>query len=126
MCRAVLLVLLLASAAVHGFLLRQPGPPPRKAPALAFEVPLIPALIGSTALVFAVFNIPDNKIDLTDEGMWKAKQKRRQERIASGQFNPEAAVGKDPYRYRIPLIDEDDEDLEMIQGGGKKKGGGCG
>jgi len=99
----------------------------RAAPLVRHDIPLIPAVLGSTALIFALFNI-DNKVDLTDVGLAKAKQKRRQERISRGEFNPDANANKDPYRYRIPLLDEDDdEDLEqIISGGGKKKGGGCG
>ena len=93
---------------------------------LAFEVPLIPTVVASTALVFALFNI-DNKADLTDVGLAKAKQKRRQERIARGEYNPDANKDKDPYRYKLPFIDEDDdEDLEQIISGGGKKKGGCG
>jgi len=94
---------------------------------LAFEVPLIPTVVASTALVFALFNI-DNKADLTDVGLAKAKQQRRQERIRRGEYNPDANKDKDPYRYKLPFIDEDDdEDLEQInEGGGKKKVGGCG
>lgn len=95
---------------------------------LGLDIPLIPAIIGTGALVFGIFNLPENNIDLTDVGIAKAKQKRRQERIASGDFKPSPNKDElDPYRFRIPIIDDDDEDLmdpsSLI---GKKKGGGCG
>lgn len=101
----------------------------KRVSSLQFELPLIPAIVGTTAVVFALFNIPENKIDLTDKGIAESKLKRKRERIASGLYDPDANKGKDPYRYRIPGIDEDDEDegsLEQIIAGGKKKTGGCG
>jgi len=121
-----LLLLLLCLDVVIGFVQR-----PRiiRTTAIkALDIPLIPALIGTTVLVFGAFNLPDNKIDLTDRGIAMAKQKRRQERIARGEFKPKDQEGLDPYRYRIPILDDDDEDLldpsSLI--GGKKKSGGCG
>lgn len=93
----------------------------------ALDIPLIPAIIGTTVLVFGVFNLPDNKLDLTDRGIAVAKQKRRQERIERGEYKPKDQEGLDPYRYRIPILDDDDEDLldpSSLIGG--KKSGGCG
>jgi hypothetical protein len=120
-----LLLLLLCLDVVIGFVQR-----PRiiRTTAIkALDIPLIPALIGTTVLVFGAFNLPDNKLDLTDRGIAMAKQKRRQERIARGEFKPKDQEGLDPYRYRIPILDDDDEDLldpSSLIGG--KKSGGCG
>jgi len=86
----------------------------------AFDIPLIPAILGTVGVVFAVFNIPDNKVDLTDRGLAMAKMKRRQERIARGEA-PRNTEGLDPYRFKI--FEEDDEEID-IDSIGKKKGGG--
>ena len=86
----------------------------------------IPLILGTAVVVFGLFNIPDNKIDLTDKGIAQAKQKRRAERIASGEYRPKDTTELDPYRFRLPMIDDDDEDLVDIDMIGKKKGGGCG
>ena len=86
----------------------------------------IPLIIGTGVVIFAAFNLPDNKIDLTDRGIAVAKQKRRAERIASGEYRPKDTSGLDPYRFRLPLIDDDDEDLVDVESIGRKKGGGCG
>ena len=124
-----LLIPLVLCGAATAFRLTTSSSPRRRVSSLQFELPLLPAIVGTTALVFAIFNIPENKIDLTDKGVAASKLKRKRERIASGQYDPDANKGKDPYRYRIPGIDEDDEDegsLEQIIAGGKKKSGGCG
>jgi len=89
---------------------------------MAIDFPLIPTIIGTAGLVFAAFNIPENKIDLTDKGIAIAKMKRRQERIDRGEL-PKSKEGLDPYRYRI--FEEDDEEID-IESIGKSKGGGCG
>mmetsp|Transcript_14289 Transcript_14289/g.21327 ORF Transcript_14289/g.21327 Transcript_14289/m.21327 type:complete len:89 (-) Transcript_14289:461-727(-) len=88
---------------------------------MTMDIPYIPALIGTAAIVFAVFNI-ENPVDLTDSGRAKAKAKRRAERIARGEvLKPKE--GLDPYRFRI-FEEDDDDNIDMIGGG--KKSGGCG
>ena len=53
-----------------------------------FDIPLVPAIIGTAVAVFAIFNI-ENPVDLTDRGRADARAKRRAERIARGEtFNP--------------------------------------
>lgn len=92
---------------------------------LALDIPLIPSIIGSTLLVFGLFNI-ENKIDLTDKGLAEARLKKRQERRAKGLIgeNTSSEGDKDPFRYRWFEDGDDEDDLQIIQGGGKK--GGCG
>lgn len=51
---------------------------------MAFDIPIIPAIIGVSVGVFAIFNI-ENPVDLTDSGRAKAKAKRRAERLARGE-----------------------------------------
>jgi hypothetical protein len=125
---AVALLLLLLLDVVCGFTQHPRLRPSSSITELrALDIPLIPALLGTTVLVFGAFNLPDNKLDLTDAGIARAKQKRRQERIASGEYKPKDQTNLDPYRYRIPILDDDDEDLmdpSSLIGG--KKGGGCG
>jgi hypothetical protein len=85
-----------------------------------YDIPLIPAIVGAGALVFAVFNI-ENKVDLTDQGRADAARKRRAERLARGEA-PKSEEGLDPYRYK--WFEENDDDIDLISG--KKSGGGCG
>jgi len=121
------LLLLLCASYVSGFVQRPRIIRTTSTNLQALDIPLIPAIIGTTVLVFGVFNLPDNKLDLTDRGIAVAKQKRRQERIARGEYKPKDQEGLDPYRYRIPILDDDDEDLldpSSLIGG--KKSGGCG
>jgi hypothetical protein len=85
---------------------------------------LLPTLLGTTAVVFVLFNGIDvnSKVDLTDAGRARAKQQRRAERMARGDYkapDPNA----DPYRYRLPFEDDDDE-IDIL--GGPPKTGGCG
>lgn len=85
---------------------------------------------GSIALfggIFAIFNIPENTMDLTDRGRELAKQKRINERREAG-IAPRINSNPDPYAYKIPFLDDDDEDVDIniINGGSKKKTGGCG
>jgi len=120
-------LLLLCASYVSGFVQRPRIIRTTSTNLQALDIPLIPAIIGTTVLVFGVFNLPDNKLDLTDRGIAVAKQKRRQERIARGEYKPKDQEGLDPYRYRIPILDDDDEDLldpSSLIGG--KKSGGCG
>ena len=86
---------------------------------------LLPTLLGTTAVVFFLFNGVDvnSKVDLTDAGRARAKQQRRAERIARGDYKPVDKEGLDPYRYRLPFEDDDDE-IDII--GGPPKTGGCG
>ena len=88
---------------------------------MSFDVPLIPAIVLSSAAVFAVFNI-ENKVDLTDEGRWKARKARRDAKIASGQTPPRKKEGSDPFAYKL-FADDDDDDLSVFP---RKTGGGCG
>jgi hypothetical protein len=127
MARLSLLLLLLCMSDACGFMQRPRIIRTTSTNLQALDIPLIPAIIGTTLLVFGVFNLPDNKLDLTDRGIAVAKQKRRQERIARGEYKPKDQEGLDPYRYRIPILDDDDEDLldpSSLIGG--KKSGGCG
>ena len=87
---------------------------------MALEVPLIPAILLSSAAVFAVFNI-ENKADLTDEGRRRAKKARREAKIAAGQEVRKKESNADPYAYR--LFADDDDDIDMFP---RKTGGGCG
>lgn len=93
------------------------------------DIPYIPALVVSTALVFAIFNI-DTDIDLTDAGKAEARRKKRAERLVrgedlSGKANP--LKGEDPYRWRIFEDETDDDNFQLLDGvGSKKGGGGCG
>jgi hypothetical protein len=87
---------------------------------MGLDIPLIPAVALSSLAIFAVFNI-DNKIDLTDEGVYKAKKARREAMRAEGK----AVVIKkdddaDPFRW----FAEEDEDIDIFPR--KKSGGGCG
>jgi hypothetical protein len=121
------LLILLCASYVSGFVQRPRIIRTTSTNLQALDIPLIPAIIGTTVLVFGVFNLPENKLDMTDRGIAVAKQKRRQERIARGEYKPKDQEGLDPYRYRIPILDDDDEDLldpSSLIGG--KKSGGCG
>ena len=86
---------------------------------MSLEVPLIPAILLSSAAVFAVFNI-ENKVDLTDEGRWRAKKARREAKIAAG-HEVRKKENSDPFAYR--LFDDDDDDIDVFP---RKTGGGCG
>ena len=79
----------------------------------------IPAVLGSTALIFAVFNI-DNKVDLTDAGKAATRMKRRTELKAKGEFPKPKDENMDPYRWGA----DEDEDIDLYPP--KKSGGGCG
>lgn len=123
-------VLLLLLLTVFSASLRLPAGPRRtriSRTQLALDVgATVPLILGTGVVIFAAFNLPDNKIDLTDRGIAVAKQKRRQERMASGEYKPRDTSGLDPYRFRLPIIDDDDEDLVDVESIGRKKGGGCG
>lgn len=80
--------------------------------------------MGAAVGIIAIFNI-DNPIDITDRGKQLSKRKRIDDKKANGTFK-EADPNADPYRYRIPFIDEDDDVDIAIINGGKKKSGGCG
>ena len=86
---------------------------------MSLDVPLIPAILLSSAAIFAVFNI-ENKVDLTDEGRWRAKKARREAKIASG-VEVKKKENADPYAYR--LFGDDDDDIDVLP---RKTGGGCG
>ena len=86
------------------------------------DIPLVPTLIATTAVVFAIFNI-DNPVDLTDQGRAKARAKARAEKLARGDLPAKSNEELDPYRWR--LFDDDNDDLELLDGG-KRGGGGCG
>ena len=87
---------------------------------LNMDIPLVPALIGTAVVVFGIFNIPENPIDLTDQGRAKAAMKRRQEKLARGE-SIEKDPSLDPYRWKI--FEDDVDEIDMLGG---KKGGGCG
>lgn len=52
---------------------------------MAFDIPLIPAIIGAGVVVFGIFNI-ENPVDITDAGRAKARAQRRAERLARGEL----------------------------------------
>ena len=119
----------------------------RKSSLKMLDIPYIPAIIASGALVFAgrwiypfhwqhalpklmiflmnncaVFNI-DNKVDLTDQGLAEARRKKRLDRIARGESERKVAdPSLDPYRYKW-FEEDDSDDFEVVS---RKKGGGCG
>jgi len=90
------------------------------------DIPLIPSLLLSTAVVFGIFNI-ENPVDITDAGKAEARKKRRAERIARGEDVSGKTKGKnlDPYRWRVFEDETDDDNFELINDS-KKSGGGCG
>ena len=89
------------------------------------QIPLPVLVLCSGALVFGIFNININ-VDLTDEGIAKAKLQRRKDRISRGEVLPKKNEDdKDPYRYKW-FEEEDDDELLQIVEGRNKKGGGCG
>lgn len=91
---------------------------------LHMDIPLIPTALVTVGITFAIFNL-DNPIDLTDQGLAKARLQRRKEKIENGEIiQPNSNL--DPYRWKIFEDGSDDEDLELIANGGKKKTGGCG
>ena len=91
---------------------------------LYMDIPLIPTALVTVGITFAIFNL-DNPVDLTDQGIAKAKLQRRKERIEKGEIiQPNQNL--DPYRWKIFEEDDDDNDLEILASGGKKKTGGCG
>lgn len=57
----------------------------RPNPPRMVDIPLIPALIVTTAGIFAIFNL-ENPIDLTDQGLAKARAQRRAEKLARGEL----------------------------------------
>lgn len=83
------------------------------------------SLVGVVTVVFGLFNM-ENGIDLTDRGRELSKQKRINDRRENGILPRAVDPNADPYRYRIPFLDDDEEvDISIINGG-KKKTGGCG
>ena len=82
---------------------------------------LLPAILGTTGFVFFLFNGIDvnSKVDLTDQGLARAKAKRYAERKEAGKI-PENTENLDPYRW----FADEDEPVELINP--PKKGGGCG
>ena len=67
---------------------------------MTMDILYIPALIGTAAVVFGIFNI-ENPVDLTDSGRAKAKSKRRAERIARGEvFKPKEGHTTKRIRYK--------------------------
>jgi hypothetical protein len=92
---------------------------------LYMDIPLIPTALVTVGITFAIFNL-DNPVDLTDQGIAKAKLQRRKERVEKGEIiQPNQNL--DPYRWKIFEEDDDDNDLEILASGGKKKKtGGCG
>ena len=86
---------------------------------------LAPALVLSTGLIFAVFNI-ENKVDITDKGLAEARKKRRMERLARGEdVSGRNKENLDPYRWRVFEDDTDDDNFDMLDSS-KSGGGGCG
>ena len=88
-------------------------------------VPLPVAVVGAAGLIFGLFNIPQNDIDLTDQGLARARLARRKAKLDRGEQLPDTS-GLDPYRYKF--FEEDigeGDDLDVIMGR-KKGGGGCG
>lgn len=57
----------------------------RPNPPRMVDIPLIPTLICTTAGIFAIFNL-ENPIDLTDQGLAKARAQRRAEKLAKGEL----------------------------------------
>ena len=91
---------------------------------LYMEIPLIPTALVAVGLTFAIFNL-ENPTDLTDQGLAKARLQRRKEKIEKGEIiQPNNNL--DPYRWKIFEDGTDEDDLELIANGGKKKTGGCG
>lgn len=89
------------------------------------QIPLPVLVLCSGAFVFGIFNVNIN-VDFTDEGIAKAKLKRRKDRIDRGEILPKKNVDDmDPYRYKWFEEDDDDELLQIVEGR-NKKGGGCG
>ena len=82
---------------------------------------LLPVIVGTTGLVFFLFNGIDvnSKVDLTDQGLARAKAKRYAERKEAGKL-PENTENLDPYRW----FADEDEPVDLINP--PKKGGGCG
>ena len=124
-----IVILVLSSALNSAFVSRFPlrSPPKQKQQQTALKAGLdpsllIPTLLGTTAVVFFVFNGVDvnSQVDLTDQGLAKAKAKRYAERKAKG-LVPENKEQLDPYRW----FAEEDEEVDLINPP-SKKGGGCG
>ena len=57
--------------------------PKLKFSVLGTDIPTIPALIGSVAIVFGVFNL-DNQVDLTDTGRAKSRAQKKAEKLVKG------------------------------------------
>lgn len=86
---------------------------------------LVPALVLSTGLIFAVFNI-ENKVDITDKGLAEARKRRRMERLARGDdVSGRNKENLDPYRWRVFEDDTDDDNFDLLDSS-KSGGGGCG
>jgi len=67
------LILLLLISGSFSFVFKIPkNNIPRRNPSSSKlrDIPMIPAIIGTTVLVFGIFNI-DNPVDLTDQGVFK-------------------------------------------------------
>jgi len=92
---------------------------------LFMDIPLIPTALVTIGITFAIFNL-DNPVDLTDQGLAKARLQRRKEKLERGEII-QPNTNADPYRWKIFEDGDEDGDLELIANGGKKKsGGGCG
>lgn len=88
------------------------------------DIPLIPTMLVTVGVTFAIFNL-ENPVDITDQGLAKARLQRRKEKLERGEIiQPNANA--DPYRWKIFEDGDDMDDLELIANGGKKKSGGCG
>jgi hypothetical protein len=78
---------------------KPPSPFARFSPVLRMvDFPLIPVLIGTAGVVFAVFNI-ENPVDLTDQGRAKARSIKRSERLARGEA-PKSTEGKESHHIK--------------------------
>ena len=64
----------------------------RPNPPRMVDIPLIPALICTTAGIFAIFNL-ENPLDLTDQGLAKSRAQRRAEKLARGEL-PKSKEGE--------------------------------
>ncbi len=67
----------------------------------------------------AVFSI-DNKTDLTDEGLYKARKAKREADRVQGKLAVKVDAEADPYRW----FAEEDDEVDILPR--KKSGGGCG
>ena len=58
-------------------------------------------LVVLPLVVFGLFNLPENNIDLTDRGKALSAQKKREERRRDPTYVPKDKAGLDPYRYKV-------------------------